>query len=142
MDGFLPVSRKDMERSGLQQLDFIFVSGDAYVDHPSFGVAIISRLLVSHGLSVSVIAQPNPQKSQDFTLLGEPRLGFLVSSGNLDSMLSSYTSKKRLRHFDEYSPGGKIGKRPPRAVAVYTKKLRELFNDKPVIIGGIEASLR
>ncbi len=142
MDGFLPVSRKDMERSGFRQLDFIFVSGDAYVDHPSFGVAIISRLLVSHGLSVGVIAQPNPQRSQDFTLLGEPRLGFLVSSGNLDSMLSAYTSKKRLRHFDEYSPGGKIGKRPPRAVAVYTKKLRELFSDKPVIIGGIEASLR
>ena len=140
---FLPVTRKDMEERGWQQLDFIFVSGDAYVDHPSFGPAILCRLLEKHGYRVGVIPQPDWHSTKDFTSLGKPRLGFLVSSGNLDSQLSRYTAAKRLRHDDSYSPGGKAGFRPERAVQVYTGKLRECWGkDVPIIIGGIEASLR
>ena len=140
---FLPVTRKDMEERGWQQLDFIFVSGDAYVDHPSFGPAILCRLLEKHGYRVGIIPQPDWHSTKDFTSLGKPRLGFLVSSGNLDSQLSRYTAAKRLRHDDSYSPGGKAGFRPERAVQVYTGKLRECWgNDVPIIIGGIEASLR
>lgn len=140
---FLPVTRKDMEERGWQQLDFIFVSGDAYVDHPSFGPAILCRLLEKHGYRVGIIPQPDWHSTKDFTSLGKPRLGFLVSSGNLDSQLSRYTAAKRLRHDDSYSPGGKAGFRPERAVQVYTGKLRECWGkDVPIIIGGIEASLR
>ena len=140
---FLPVTRKDMEERGWQQLDFIFVSGDAYVDHPSFGPAILCRLLEKHGYRVGIIPQPDWHSTKDFTSLGKPRLGFLVSSGNLDSQLSRYTAAKRLRHDDSYSPGGKEGFRPERAVQVYTGKLRECWGkDVPIIIGGIEASLR
>lgn len=140
---FLPVTRKDMEERGWQQLDFIFVSGDAYVDHPSFGPAILCRLLEKHGYRVGIIPQPDWHSTKDFTSLGKPRLGFLVSSGNLDSQLSRYTAAKRLRHDDSYSPGGKAGFRPERAVQVYTGKLRECWgSDVPIIIGGIEASLR
>ena len=140
---FLPVTRKDMEERGWQQLDFIFVSGDAYVDHPSFGPAILCRLLEKHGYRVGIIPQPDWHSTKDFTSLGKPRLGFLVSSGNLDSQLSRYTAAKRLRHDDFYSPGGKAGFRPERAVQVYTGKLRECWGkDVPIIIGGIEASLR
>lgn len=140
---FLPVIRKDMEERGWQQLDFIFVSGDAYVDHPSFGPAILCRLLEKHGYRVGIIPQPDWHSTKDFTSLGKPRLGFLVSSGNLDSQLSRYTAAKRLRHDDSYSPGGKAGFRPERAVQVYTGKLRECWGkDVPIIIGGIEASLR
>ena len=140
---FLPVTRKDMEERGWQELDFIFVSGDAYVDHPSFGPAILCRLLEKHGYRVGIIPQPDWHSTKDFTSLGKPRLGFLVSSGNLDSQLSRYTAAKRLRHDDSYSPGGKAGFRPERAVQVYTGKLRECWGkDVPIIIGGIEASLR
>ena len=140
---FLPVTRKDMEERGWQQPDFIFVSGDAYVDHPSFGPAILCRLLEKHGYRVGIIPQPDWHSTKDFTSLGKPRLGFLVSSGNLDSQLSRYTAAKRLRHDDSYSPGGKAGFRPERAVQVYTGKLRECWGkDVPIIIGGIEASLR
>lgn len=140
---FLPVTRKDMEERGWQQLDFIFVSGDAYVDHPSFGPAILCRLLEKHGYRVGIIPQPDWHSTKNFTSLGKPRLGFLVSSGNLDSQLSRYTAAKRLRHDDSYSPGGKAGFRPERAVQVYTGKLRECWGkDVPIIIGGIEASLR
>lgn len=140
---FLPVTRKDMEERGWKQLDFIFVSGDAYVDHPSFGPAILCRLLEKHGYRVGIIPQPDWHSTKDFTSLGKPRLGFLVSSGNLDSQLSRYTAAKRLRHDDSYSPGGKAGFRPERAVQVYTGKLRECWGkDVPIIIGGIEASLR
>ena len=132
-----------MEERGWQQLDFIFVSGDAYVDHPSFGPAILCRLLEKHGYRVGIIPQPDWHSTKDFTSLGKPRLGFLVSSGNLDSQLSRYTAAKRLRHDDSYSPGGKAGFRPERAVQVYTGKLRECWGkDVPIIIGGIEASLR
>ena len=140
---FLPVTRKDMEERGWQQLDFIFVSGDAYVDHPSFGPAILCRLLEKHGYRVGIIPQPDWHSTKDFTSLGKPRLGFLVSSGNLDSQLSRYTAAKRLRHDDSYSPGGKAGFRPERAVLTYARRLRECWgSDVPIIIGGIEASLR
>lgn len=140
---FLPVTRKDMEKRGWQQLDFIFVSGDAYVDHPAFGPAILCRLLEKHGYRVGVIPQPDWRSTKDFSSLGLPRLGFLVSGGNLDSQLNRYTAARRLRHDDAYSPGGRAGFRPERAVAVYTKKLRECWGrEVPVIIGGIEASLR
>lgn len=140
---FLPVTRKDMEERGWEELDFIFVSGDAYVDHPSFGPAILCRLLESHGYRVGIIPQPDWHSMKDFASLGKPRLGFLVSSGNLDSQLNRYTAAKRLRHDDSYSPGGKSGRRPERAVSVYTRKLRECWGSKvPIIIGGIEASLR
>ncbi|WP_405761205.1 YgiQ family radical SAM protein [Anaerovibrio slackiae] len=140
---FLPVTRKDMEERGWQQLDFIFVSGDAYVDHPSFGPAILCRLLEKHGYRVGIIPQPDWHSTKDFTSLGKPRLGFLVSSGNLDSQLSRYTAAKRLRHDDSYSPGGKAGFRPERAVLTYTRRLRECWGSEvPIIIGGIEASLR
>ena len=140
---FLPVTRKDMEERGWQELDFIFVSGDAYVDHPSFGPAILCRLLEKHGYRVGIIPQPDWHSTKDFTSLGKPRLGFLVSSGNLDSQLSRYTAAKRLRHDDSYSPGGKAGFRPERAVLTYARRLRECWGkDVPIIIGGIEASLR
>lgn len=140
---FLPVNKKDMAERGWDELDFIFISGDAYVDHPSFGPAILCRLLEKHGYRVGIIAQPDWHTQKDFTSLGKPRLGFLVSSGNLDSQLNRYTAAKRLRHDDSYSPGGQAGHRPERAVVVYTQKLRECFGpDVPIIIGGIEASLR
>lgn len=140
---FLPVTRKDMEERGWQQPDFIFVSGDAYVDHPSFGPAILCRLLEKHGYRVGIIPQPDWHSTKDFTSLGKPRLGFLVSSGNLDSQLSRYTAAKRLRHDDSYSPGGKAGFRPERAVLTYARRLRECWGSEvPIIIGGIEASLR
>lgn len=140
---FLPVTRKDMEERGWQQLDFVFVSGDAYVDHPSFGPAILCRLLEKHGYRVGIIPQPDWHSTKDFTSLGKPRLGFLVSSGNLDSQLSRYTAAKRLRHDDSYSPGGKAGFRPERAVLTYARRLRECWGSEvPIIIGGIEASLR
>lgn len=140
---FLPVTKKDMEERGWPQLDFIFVSGDAYVDHPSFGPAILCRLLEKHGYRVGIIPQPDWHSTRDFSSLGKPRLAFLVSSGNLDSQLNRYTAAKRLRHTDSYSPGGRAGLRPERAVCVYTQKLRECWGrEVPVIIGGIEASLR
>ena len=128
---------------GWEQLDFIFVSGDAYVDHPSFGPAILCRLLEKHGYKVGIIPQPDWHSIKDFARLGKPRLGFLVSSGNLDSQLNKYTAAKRIRHEDLYSPGGRTGYRPERAVVMYSRLLRECWgNDVPIIIGGIEASLR
>lgn len=142
MGDFLPMTRADMKARGWDELDFIFVSGDAYVDHPSFGPAIITRLLESHGYRVGIIAQPDWRRDDDFRALGKPRLGFLVSSGNMDSMLAKYTAAKRIRHVDDYSPGGRAGLRPERAVIVYAKKLRAIYPDVPIIIGGIEASLR
>lgn len=139
---FLPVSRKDMQESEIEQLDFVYISGDAYVDHPSFGTAIISRLLVQHGYTVGVIAQPDWKEEDSVAILGEPRLGFLVSAGNMDSMVNHYTVSKKPRHFDAYSPGGKTGLRPDRAVIVYGNLIRKTYKHTPVIIGGIEASLR
>ncbi|VBB08023.1 radical sam [Lucifera butyrica] len=139
---FLPISRQDMERRGWSQLDFLFVSGDAYVDHPSFGPAIICRLLEKQGYRVGMIAQPDWRSTADFKKLGKPRLGVLVSAGNLDSMLNKYTAAKKIRSKDNYSPGGRAGCRPDRATIVYGNRIRELWKDVPLIIGGIEASLR
>ncbi|WKY46665.1 YgiQ family radical SAM protein [Eubacteriaceae bacterium ES3] len=139
---YLPMFKKDLKAKGLSECDFIIVTGDAYVDHPSFGAAIIGRLLERHGYSVGIIAQPNWKIDDDFRRLGKPRLGFLISAGNLDSMVSHYSVNKKSRREDVYSPGGKTGKRPDRAVIVYCQKIRAIFGDIPIIIGGIEASLR
>jgi len=141
-DDFLPISKEDMQRKKIEQLDFIFVSGDAYVDHPSFGSAVITRLLESRGYKVGIIPQPDWRNTDAFKALGRPRLAFLVSSGNMDSMVNHYTAGKKPRREDLYSPGGVRGKRPDRAVTVYCNRIREAFKDVPVIIGGIEASLR
>ncbi|MDE5917366.1 MAG: YgiQ family radical SAM protein, partial [Oscillospiraceae bacterium] len=142
MNNFLPVSRKDMEERGIKQFDFIYITGDAYVDHPSFGAAIVSRLLESLGYTVGIISQPDWRTDKDFMRFGTPRLAFLVTSGNIDSMVAHYTAAKRKRSDDAYTPGGKAGKRPDRAVTVYCRKLREIYGDTPIAIGGLEASLR
>lgn len=142
MAEFLPITKEDVKKSGLNELDFIFVSGDAYVDHPSFGHSIVTRLLESMGFTVGMIPQPNWKDKSDFMKLGRPKIAFLVSSGNIDSMVNHYTSTKKRRNDDTYSPGGKGGKRPDRAVIVYCNRIREAYGDIPIIIGGIEASLR
>ena len=142
MKGFLPICRRDMEERGWHELDFVFISGDDYVDHPSFGPAIICRLLEKHGYKVGIIPQPDWHTTKDFDRLGKPRLGFLVSAGNMDSLLNKFTAAKKVRHEDAYSPGGQAGHRPERATIVYCNRLRELYPDVPIIIGGIEASLR
>ncbi|BBB93113.1 MAG TPA: YgiQ family radical SAM protein [Methylomusa anaerophila] len=142
MDGFLPISKQDMADRGWDQLDFLCISGDAYVDHSSFGPAIICRLLESCGFRVGILPQPDWRSTQDFKRLGKPRLGVLVSAGNLDSMLNKYTAAKKIRSSDSYSPGGKTGLRPERATIVYCNRVRELWKNVPLIIGGIEASLR
>ena len=139
---FLVVNKEDMEKRDIDQLDFIMVTGDAYVDHPSFGHAIIARWLEKFGYSVGIISQPDWRTKESFKVLGEPRLGFLVNSGNIDSMVNHYTASKRHRKDDLYSPGGKTGKRPDRAVIVYSNRIREAYGSIPIIIGGIEASLR
>ena len=139
---FLPISKQDLIDRDIEQLDIILISGDAYVDHPSFGVAIISRLIESYGYTVGIIAQPDINNKEDFRKLGEPRLGFLVTSGNIDSMVNHYSVSKRRRNKDMYSPGGEMGHRPDYATIKYSAKVRELFSHKPIIIGGIEASLR
>ena len=142
MNGFLPVTKKDMLERGWEQADFVYVCGDAYVDHPSFGAAIITRVLENAGFKVAFLAQPDWRSDKDFTRFGRPRLGFLVSSGNIDSMVAHYTVAKKRRSADAYSPGGKVGLRPDRAVIVYCNKIREIYGDIPIIIGGLEASLR
>jgi len=142
MNDFLPVSRKDMDEKGIEQLDFIFITGDSYVDHPSFGVAIISRVLEFNGFSVGIIAQPNWRNNGDFEKMGVPKLAYLVTSGNIDSMVAHYTVAKRVRSTDAYTAGNVMGKRPDRAVIVYSQKLKELHPEIPVLIGGLEASLR
>ena len=139
---FLPVSRADMEERGIDQLDFVYVIGDAYVDHPSFGPAIISRLLESHGSQVGIMAQPDFRHAESIMALGEPRLGFLVSAGNMDSMVNHYSVAKKHRKVDSYTPGGEMGKRPDRAVIVYCNLIRQKYKHVPIIAGGIEASLR
>lgn len=142
MNDFLPVSRVDMEKRGWSEVDFVYVSGDAYVDHPSFGPAIITRVLENEGYKVAFLSQPNWQSIDDFQRFGRPRLGFFVSSGNIDSMVAHYTVAKKKRSSDAYTAGGKMGKRPDRAVEVYCKKIREAYGNIPIIIGGLEASLR
>lgn len=141
-NGFLPISRKDMEEAGIKQLDFVYVCGDAYVDHPSFGHAIISRILQAHGYTVGIIAQPDYRDKESVTILGEPRLGFLVSGGNMDSMVNHYSVSKKRRAHDAFSPGGVMGKRPDYAVVSYCNLIRQTYKLNPIIIGGIEASLR
>ncbi len=142
-NGFLPISQKDMQSLDLSVLDFVYVIADAYVDHPSFGPAIISRVLEHAGYTVGIIAQPDWHSCEEFCRLGKPRLGFLVSGGNIDSMVNHYTAAKKKRNTDLYSPGGKIGHRPDRATIVYCNRIREAYGKSiPIIIGGIEASLR
>lgn len=139
---FLPMTAKEMESLGRDQCDVIIVSGNAYVDHPAFGASLIGRVLEDAGYKVGMIAQPDYRDKNAFNILGEPRLCFCVSSGNVDSMVSNYTANKRIRSEDDYSPGGKGGKLPDRAVIVYCNKIREIYKEKPLVIGGIEASLR
>ena len=138
----LPMTRAEMDGLGIEQLDFVYVIGDAYIDHPSFGPAIISRVLESRGYSVGIIAQPDWHSAEEFKKLGRPRLAFLVSAGNMDSMVNHYTSAKKRRSEDAYTENGVSGKRPDRAAIVYSNRCREAYKNVPVIIGGIEASLR
>lgn len=140
--GFLPVSREDMDKLNIDELDFVYVCGDAYVDHPSFGHAIISRVLESHGYTVGIISQPDWKSAGEFKKLGKPKYAFLVAAGNIDSMVNHYTVNKKPRSEDSYSPGGKAGLRPDRATIVYCNRIREAYPGVPMIIGGIEASLR
>ena len=142
MTAFLPVCRADMEARGWEACDFIFVSGDAYVDHPSFAAALLCRVLEDGGYRTGIIAQPDWRDPASFTVLGRPRLGFLVGAGNMDSMAAHYTSARRRRSDDAYSPGGRAGLRPDRALLVYVEGIRRSYKQAPVIIGGIEASLR
>lgn len=139
---FLPLSKKEARERGWETVDFVLITGDAYVDHPSFGTAIIGRILEREGFSVGIIAQPDWRDENSVKIYGEPRLGFLVGSGNIDSMVNNYTASKKPRRTDEYSPGGKKGFRPDRALTVYSKLVKAAYPDSPLIIGGIEASLR
>ncbi len=139
---FLPTTAEDIKLRGWSDVDFVYVTGDAYVDHPSFGASIITRVLEAEGFRVAVLAQPDYKSTKDFCRFGKPRLGFLVSSGNIDSMVAHYTVSKKRRTYDYYSAGGKMGGRPDRAVIVYCNRIREAFGDVPIIIGGLEASLR
>lgn len=141
-NGFLPVSRQDMTDRGIEQLDFVYVIGDAYVDHPSFGHAIISRILEAHGYQVGIISQPDWKDADSITILGKPRLAFIISGGNMDSMVNHYFVSKKKRPADAYTPGGVTGKRPDYATVVYGNLIRQRYKDVPIIIGGIEASLR
>ena len=137
---FLPINKKDMEDRNWDELDFLYISGDAYVDHPSFGHALVTRLLEAEGYKVGIVALPKDKK--DYLVMGKPKIAVIVSSGVIDSMVNNYTVAKKRRDKDEYAPGGKTGYRPDRAVIVYCQKIREFFGDVPIIIGGIEASLR
>ncbi len=139
---FLPISKDDLRRRGLRELDVIIVTGDAYVDHPAYGAAVIGRVLEAEGFTVGIIAQPDWHDTKDFMRLGRPRLFFGITSGNVDSMVANYTAAKRRRKLDDYSPGGKAGLRPDRAVTVYANRLREAFPGVPLVLGGIEASMR
>ena len=141
-EGFLPTTKKEMDELGIEQFDFIYITGDAYVDHPSFGAAIVTRLVEALGFTVGIISQPDWRSDRDFKRFGRPKYAFLVTSGNIDSMVAHYTAAKRKRSEDAYSPGGVAGKRPDRAVIVYCQKIREYFGDVPIAIGGLEASLR
>ncbi|MBR1763172.1 MAG: YgiQ family radical SAM protein [Eubacterium sp.] len=142
MNNFLPISKKDMQSRGWEQVDFVYITGDAYVDHPSFGAAIITRVLEAKGFKVAVLSQPDWHSTADFVKFGKPRLAFLITSGNIDSMVAHYTVAKKKRSQDAYTAGGVTGKRPDRAVCVYSKICKGLYADVPVIIGGLEASLR
>ena len=142
MSGFLPICKRDADALGWDRPDFVYVTGDAYVDHPSFGVAIISRVLEAAGYRVAILSQPDYKSCDAFREFGRPRLGFLVTAGNIDSMVAHYTAAKKKRSYDYYSAGGKMGLRPDRATIVYCNRIREAYGDAPIIIGGLEASLR
>ncbi len=142
MTDFLPVNKNECLKRGWNEVDFVYVTGDAYVDHPSFGAAIITRVLEAKGFKVAVLSQPDWHSTSDFAQFGKPRLGFLVTSGNIDSMVAHYTAAKKIRRDDAYTAGGKAGKRPDRAVIVYSNIIKKVYPDSPVIIGGLEASLR
>ncbi|MBE6577309.1 MAG: YgiQ family radical SAM protein [Ruminococcaceae bacterium] len=141
-EGFLPISKQNMNELGWSRPDFVYVTGDAYVDHPSFGVSIISRVLEAEGFRVAILSQPDYKSCEAFREFGKPRLGFLVTAGNIDSMVAHYTAAKKKRTYDYYSAGGKAGLRPDRATIVYCNRIREAYGDVPIIIGGLEASLR
>ena len=142
MKDFLPINRKDMEARGWDEVDFVYVIGDAYVDHPSYGPAIISRILEANNYRVGIISQPDWKNKKSIDVFGRPRLGFLISGGNMDSMVNHYTVSKKRRHNDAFTPGGVYGKRPDYATVVYGNLIRQTYKDVPIIIGGIEASLR
>ena len=142
MQNFLPVNAQEMRERGWDQVDFVYVTGDAYIDHSSFGAAIISRLLESRGFRIGIIPQPDWRKKESIQVFGEPRLGFLVTAGNMDSMVNHYTVSKKHRHRDSYSPGGKMGLRPDMPTIVYSNLIRQTYKHSPIILGGIEASLR
>lgn len=139
---FLPINKNDMQKRGWDELDFVVITGDAYVDHPSFGTAIISRVIEAEGFRVGIVAQPNWKTDADFKRFGRPKYAFMINSGNIDSMVAHYTAAKKKRSDDAYSAGNKAGKRPDRALTVYCKKVREIYPDVPIIVGGLEASLR
>ena len=139
---FLPISKQDMLARGWECCDFVYVIGDAYVDHPSFGHAIISRVLENAGYTVGIISQPDWKDPKSIAVLGRPRLGFLVSGGNMDSMVNHYSVTKHRRKTDAFTPGGVMGKRPDYATVVYCNLIRQTYKDVPILIGGIEASLR
>ena len=139
---FFPITKEEMQERGWEQPDFVYVCGDAYVDHPSFGATIICRVLEDKGFRVAFLAQPDYKSCEDFKRFGRPRLGFLVSAGNIDSMVAHYTAAKKKRTYDYYSPGGKMGYRPDRALIVYSNRIREAYGDVPIVLGGLEASLR
>ena len=142
MQNFLPVNAQEMKERGWDRVDFVYVTGDAYIDHSSFGAAIISRLLESRGFRIGIIPQPDWRKKESIQVFGEPRLGFLVTAGNMDSMVNHYTVSKKHRHKDSYSPGGKMGLRPDMPTIVYSNLIRQTYKHTPIILGGIEASLR
>ena len=140
--GFLPITKEELISQGIQRPDFVYVIGDAYVDHPSFGHAIISRVLHAHGYSVGIIAQPDWRDENSIDRFGEPKLGFLVTAGNMDSMVNHYSVSKKRRRTDAFSPGGRMGMRPDYATVAYCNLIRRRYKHTPIIIGGIEASLR
>ena len=142
MQNFLPVTKQEMQQRGWDQVDFVYITGDAYVDHPSFGSAIISRLLESRGYRVGLIPQPDWRSKESIQVFGEPRLGFLVTAGNMDSMVNHYTVSRKHRQKDSYSPGGEMGLRPDMPTVVYSNLIRQTYKHTPIILGGIEASLR
>ena len=139
---FLPITTEEMKQRGWNEVDFVLVTADAYVDHPSFANAIIGRVVEDCGFKVGIIAQPDWNKDESFKIFGKPKYAFLVSGGNIDSMVNHYTVNKKKRSTDSYSPGGKAGLRPDRPTIVYSNKIRGIYKNVPIIIGGIEASLR
>ena len=142
MNNFLPINKTEMQQRGWESADFVYITGDAYVDHPSFGAAIITRVLEAKGFKVAVLSQPDWRSTADFMQFGNPRLAFLITAGNIDSMVAHYTVAKKPRSQDAYTAGGKCGKRPDRAVTVYAQAVKKIYPDVPVVIGGLEASLR